>query len=158
MSWADLRWLVSPPARQNGIESLPWTGAWLRNLGLGKYEPAFIENAIDFDVLPELTEDDLEKLGLPLGDRKRFTRAIKALAGGSSSGPSKSEVEQAHDEGLDQVTAPDNGINRSPGSKLHICGRTSRHFPFVNALKYKAKNSEPNFFGWDLRPFRCRAR
>ena len=47
-------------------------GEWLRNLGLGKYEPEFIENAIDLDVLPELTEDDLEKLGMPLGDRKRF--------------------------------------------------------------------------------------
>ena len=56
-------------------------GAWLRNLGLGKYEPAFTENAIDFDVLPELTEDDLEKLGMPLGDRKRFVRAIKAMTG-----------------------------------------------------------------------------
>src|SRR5262249_24156586 len=56
-------------------------GAWLRNLGLGKYEPAFIENAIDFDVLPELTDDDLEKLGMSLGDRKRFSRAIKAMAG-----------------------------------------------------------------------------
>ena len=57
-------------------------GAWLRNLGLGKYEPAFIENAIDFDVLPELAEDDLEKLGMTLGDRKRFIRAIKAMPGG----------------------------------------------------------------------------
>ena len=57
-------------------------GGWLRNLGLGKYERAFIENAIDTDVLPELTEGDLEKLGIPLGDRKRLIRAIKATAGG----------------------------------------------------------------------------
>ena len=47
-------------------------GGWLRNLGLGQYEPAFIENAIDIDVLPELTEGDLEKLGMTLGDRKRL--------------------------------------------------------------------------------------
>src|SRR5262245_4770198 len=70
-------------------------GAWLRNLGLGKYEPAFVENAIDFDVLPELTEDDLEKLGMPLGDRKRFVRAVKAMDGASSSRPSMSEVGHA---------------------------------------------------------------
>src|SRR5215475_3037448 len=70
-------------------------GEWLRNLGLGKYEPEFIENAIDFDVLPELTEDDLEKLGMPLGDRKRFLRATKAMAGNSSSGPSIGEIGQA---------------------------------------------------------------
>ena len=58
-------------------------GEWLRNLGLGQYEPAFVESAIDFDVLPELTEDDLEKLGMLLGDRKRFIKAIKARAGDS---------------------------------------------------------------------------
>ena len=60
-------------------------GGWLRNLGLGQYEPSFIENAIDTDVLPELTESDLEKLGMPLGDRKRIIKAIKARAGGSPS-------------------------------------------------------------------------
>src|SRR6476660_3437000 len=68
-------------------------GGWLRNLGLGKYEPAFVENAIDFDVLPELTEGDLEKLGMTLGDRKRFIKAIKAMAGDSPGAPSRSEVD-----------------------------------------------------------------
>ena len=54
-------------------------GGWLRNLGLGQYESAFIKNAIDTDVLAELTEGDLEKLGVPLGDRKRLIKAIKAI-------------------------------------------------------------------------------
>ena len=67
-------------------------GGWLRNLGLGQYEPAFIENAIDTDVLPELTEGDLEKLGIPLGDRKRLIKAIKAMAGGSPGALITSEV------------------------------------------------------------------
>jgi class 3 adenylate cyclase/tetratricopeptide (TPR) repeat protein len=58
-------------------------GGWLRELGLGRYEPAFIENAIDSDVLPELTEDDLKKLGIPLGDRKRLIKAIRAMVAGS---------------------------------------------------------------------------
>jgi predicted ATPase/class 3 adenylate cyclase len=63
---------------------------WLRNLGLAQYESAFIENAIDIDVLPELSESDLEKLGIPLGHRKRLVKAIRAItAGGSSSGPSE---------------------------------------------------------------------
>ena len=60
-------------------------GSWLRDLGLGRYEPAFIENAIDGDSLPELTEDDLKKLGIPLGDRKRLIRAIRAMSAGSPS-------------------------------------------------------------------------
>jgi class 3 adenylate cyclase/tetratricopeptide (TPR) repeat protein len=58
-------------------------GGWLRDLGLGRYEPAFIENAIDSDVLPELTEGDLKKLGIPLGDRKRLIKAIRAMVAGS---------------------------------------------------------------------------
>src|SRR6266481_173283 len=60
-------------------------GGWLRDLGLGRYEPAFIENAIDSDVLLELTEGDLKKLGIPLGDRKRLIKAIRAMAAGSPS-------------------------------------------------------------------------
>ncbi len=52
-------------------------GGWLRNLDFGQYELTFIENAVDSDVLPELTEGDLEKLGVPLGDRKRLIKAIK---------------------------------------------------------------------------------
>ncbi len=70
-------------------------GSWLRNLGLGQYEPAFIEHAIDFDVLPELTEDDLEKLGMLLGERKRFIKAIKAMAGGAPSASITREVSES---------------------------------------------------------------
>jgi predicted ATPase/class 3 adenylate cyclase len=57
-------------------------GDWLRNLGLQQYESVFIENAIDTDVLPDLTESDLEKLGVLLGDRKRFIKAVRTLADG----------------------------------------------------------------------------
>ena len=54
--------------------------AWLRGLGLERYEPTFRQNEIDWDVLPELTESDLEKLGLPLGPRKKLLKAIAALS------------------------------------------------------------------------------
>ena len=54
-------------------------GGWLRGLGLGQYE-AFRASEIDADILPELTEIDLEKLGVPLGHRKRLLRAISGLA------------------------------------------------------------------------------
>jgi class 3 adenylate cyclase/predicted ATPase len=52
---------------------------WLRSIGLEQYEAVFRENAIDSDVLPELSEGDLEKLGIPLGDRKRLIKAIRAM-------------------------------------------------------------------------------
>ena len=60
-------------------------GGWLRNLSLERYEPLFMDNAIDCDVLPELTEGDLEKLGIPMGDRKRLIKAIRAMLAGSPS-------------------------------------------------------------------------
>jgi class 3 adenylate cyclase len=53
--------------------------AWLRDLGLGQYEGRFRENEIEADILPELTEADLKKLGLPLGPRKRILKAIANL-------------------------------------------------------------------------------
>ena len=55
-------------------------GEWLRGLGLIQYETTFRENEIDIDILPELTEPDLEKLGVPLGHRKRLLKAIAGLS------------------------------------------------------------------------------
>jgi class 3 adenylate cyclase len=56
--------------------------AWLRELGLERYEPAFRENEIDAEVLPELTESDLSALGLPIGPRRKLLKAIAALREG----------------------------------------------------------------------------
>jgi SAM domain (Sterile alpha motif) len=49
-------------------------GEWLRSLGLERYEGAFRDNAIDETVLSDLTDQDLEKLGVLLGHRRE--RAI----------------------------------------------------------------------------------
>jgi class 3 adenylate cyclase len=54
-------------------------GEWLRGLGLEQYGALFRANEIDTEVLPELTEIDLEKLGVPLGHRKRLVKAIAAF-------------------------------------------------------------------------------
>jgi class 3 adenylate cyclase len=54
-------------------------GEWLRGLGLGRYGEKFRENKIDFDVLADLTDGDLQELGVPLGDRRRLLRAIAEL-------------------------------------------------------------------------------
>ena len=51
-------------------------GGWLRSLSLEQYEAIFRENAIDDTVLPDLTDQDLEKLGVLLGHRRRLLRAI----------------------------------------------------------------------------------
>ena len=79
---------------------------WLDSIGLGQYEPAFLENAIDVDVLPELTEGDLEKLGIPLGHRKRLIKAIRTMAGGPPSALVTSQVgENAPGDYSPMVTA-----------------------------------------------------
>ena len=54
-------------------------GDWLRSLGLGQYLALFREHAIDAEVLPDLTEADLEKFGVPFGHRKRLIKAIAKL-------------------------------------------------------------------------------
>ena len=54
-------------------------GDWLRGLGLGQYEDVFLRNEIDGSVLPDLTEGDFEKLGVPMGHRKRLLKAIANL-------------------------------------------------------------------------------
>ena len=56
-------------------------GAWLEELGLGQYRALFSDQAIDSDVLPELTDDDLVRLGVPLGHRKKLFKAIDDLLG-----------------------------------------------------------------------------
>ena len=53
---------------------------WLRALGLELYETAFRENAVDAEVLPTLTADDLKEMGVvPIGHRRRLLDAIAAL-------------------------------------------------------------------------------
>jgi len=64
----------------NVIQSLD-LDAWLEGVGLGQYRALFAEQAIDRDVLPDLTDDDLTRLGVPLGHRKKLLKAIDALLG-----------------------------------------------------------------------------
>jgi len=53
---------------------------WLKELGFSKYLGLFAEHEIDLDVLPDLTDAEFEKLGIPLGDRKRLLKAIASLS------------------------------------------------------------------------------
>jgi class 3 adenylate cyclase len=74
--------------------------AWLRDLGLARYEEAFRDNDIDAEVLGELTDTDLEKLGISLGHRKKLLRAIAALQAPpeieQGAGPSATAKPQTH--------------------------------------------------------------
>jgi SAM domain (Sterile alpha motif) len=55
-------------------------GDWLRSLGLGQYEAAFLDNEIDGAMLPKLTVDDLKDLGVAaVGHRRKILSAIEEL-------------------------------------------------------------------------------
>lgn len=53
---------------------------WLERLGLAKYSALFAEQEVDLDILPDVTEQDLKDLNIPLGHRKKLMRAIAALS------------------------------------------------------------------------------
>ncbi|MBS0183719.1 MAG: AAA family ATPase [Nitrospira sp.] len=53
---------------------------WLQSLGLARYRELFEQNAITWDVLPELNDGDLASMGVLLGHRKQFLRAMAQLS------------------------------------------------------------------------------
>jgi class 3 adenylate cyclase/predicted ATPase len=59
-------------------EIVPNFREWLEAHGLGQYSTVFAAHDIDFDVLAELSDADLERLGLSLGHRRRLQRAVAA--------------------------------------------------------------------------------
>src|SRR5262245_66612212 len=55
---------------------------WLERLDLGQYAQRFAENDIDFEILSDLTDHDLEKIGVAsVGHRRKLLRAIANLKG-----------------------------------------------------------------------------
>ena len=67
-----------PPTRQS-VEPMRQIADWLEKLGLGQYALRFAENGIDLSVLPELTDQDFDRLGVLLGHRRKMLRAIAEL-------------------------------------------------------------------------------
>jgi class 3 adenylate cyclase/predicted ATPase len=74
--------------------------SWLQTLGLERYGDLFATHEVDLDALRLLSEHDLQELGLPLGPRRKITRAIADLRDGAAQGvPRQSFGHQAHSEG-----------------------------------------------------------
>src|SRR5262249_48229354 len=84
---------------------------WLRGLGLGQYEQTFRDNRIDADVLADLSESDLEKIGIPLGDRKRLLKAIAATVA-SEPRPAPAQPPAAAPAAARQAFAPPDAERR----------------------------------------------
>ena len=52
---------------------------WLNACGLEPLAGVLAANDVDLDILPDLTEQDLEKLGISLGHRRKLLRAVATL-------------------------------------------------------------------------------
>src|ERR1700730_7182748 len=71
-------------------------GAWLGDLGLERYVPAFRENEINERVLPSLTAEDLKDLGVTLvGHRRLLLVAIAALGAEVPAAPATAASREA---------------------------------------------------------------
>jgi class 3 adenylate cyclase/tetratricopeptide (TPR) repeat protein len=94
-------------------------GGWLQSLGLGQYEAAFRENAVDAEVLHDLTDQDLERLGVLLGHRRKLLRAIAALDGTpvSASPPQPSPVPP---ESTSTAASPVSAVAAAFGERRHV--------------------------------------
>jgi class 3 adenylate cyclase len=77
---------------------------WLKKLGMSEYPKCFARNRIDFSVLPELTDQHLKDLGLPLGDRLKMLRAIRELSRPVSPPPPQPEQRSQDTAERRQVT------------------------------------------------------
>ena len=85
--------------------------AWIRELGLDQYERAFLDNAIDAEVLPTLTADDLKDIGVTVvGHRRKLLNAIatlrepERLAGGEDVSPSALSADRRGEAERRQLT------------------------------------------------------
>lgn len=72
--------------------------AWLETLGLAQYAPAFAAHAVGMDIVGDLTDADLQSIGITLlGDRKRLLKAIAELRAAPAAdppGPARAERRQ----------------------------------------------------------------
>jgi class 3 adenylate cyclase/tetratricopeptide (TPR) repeat protein len=84
---------------------------WLRGLGLGEYAQAFRENAIELELLPQLTADDLKEMGvIPVGHRRKLLDAIAALRASAS---------LAHDDAQD-TRVPSTSLGDPIGERRQV--------------------------------------
>src|SRR6516164_9010208 len=69
---------------------------WLKKLGMSEYAERFANNDIEIDNLTELTDHDLERLGVSLGHRRRILRAIRELGGPAQAVPQTAAAPAPH--------------------------------------------------------------
>ena len=72
---------------------MPDLSRWLGQFGLEPLAGVLADNDVDLDILPDLTEQDFEKLGISLGHRRKLVKAIATLRDNVKTPPDKPEQE-----------------------------------------------------------------
>jgi class 3 adenylate cyclase len=106
---------------------MPQVADWLEKLGMSEYAQRFAENDIDFTIVGDLTDQDLEKIGVAsLGHRRKLLRAIAALHAGrgaaSAAPPVVEAAAKAHGAILSaaaEAPSPSAAVN-APGERRHV--------------------------------------
>jgi len=60
---------------------------WLKKLGMSECAQRFADNDIDASVLRDLTDQDLKDIGVSLGHRRKFLRAIAETVASTTTTP-----------------------------------------------------------------------
>src|SRR5215469_6863111 len=79
--------MVENSADHGSLVAMQQIADWLKTLGLTQYAQAFADNDIDFSVLGYLTDQDLEKIGVSLGHRRKILATIAGLVGAVPAAP-----------------------------------------------------------------------
>jgi SAM domain (Sterile alpha motif) len=73
--WSNLDHATTAPL----VAAMQQIAEWLKKLGVAEYLQRFVENRVDLSVLPDLTDQDLEKLGVSRRDRRKMLHAVREL-------------------------------------------------------------------------------
>jgi SAM (Sterile alpha motif) domain-containing protein len=101
---------------------------WLEKLGLGQYAQRFAENDISFSILPDLTDQHLEKIGVAsLGHRLQLLRAIAELTSREKEAPKPAGPTTAAIASPTVTPSAEATAERRQGQQLGpLCGRRNR--------------------------------
>jgi len=84
---------------------------WLKKLGMPEYAQCFVENDIDFTIVGDLTDQDLEKIGVAsLGHRHKLLRAIADLK----------DIEKRESAVAVMAAAPAAPVPRDTAERRHV--------------------------------------
>ncbi|MBY8976464.1 AAA family ATPase [Rhodobacteraceae bacterium NNCM2] len=74
---------------------MPDLEEWLEKHGLGELSRVLVAQDVEFDLLTELTNDDMRELGLTIGQRKKLQKAIRSISAGTPASAQRAPMSSA---------------------------------------------------------------